>query len=158
MRKQAVLAKILLPFVTRILKKTEFIDLSSACYREWKNGLCCRAEQHSNLTRPNFRLPINRMFCAAVRLARPYSGLRKSSKIRVNGTVVKYWESIEEKLKASGWEVRWTEAMHDGEIGWTATAVRGKERHSSHANDVTLAFQELESSCSQYPCPPALRG
>ncbi len=69
---------------------------------------------------------------------------------------MKYWESIVEKLKASDWEVRWTEAMHDGEIGWTATAVREKERHSSHANDITLAFQELEPSCSRYPGPPAL--
>lgn len=53
-----------------------------------------------------------------------------------------------EKLKTAGWEVRWIEAMHDGENGWTATAIRKKERHSVHANDLTLAFQELESSCS----------
>jgi hypothetical protein len=64
---------------------------------------------------------------------------------------VKYWESIVEKLKTDGWQVRWTEAMHDGEVGWTATATRGKERHSAHANDVTLAFQELEANCAAAP-------
>jgi hypothetical protein len=62
--------------------------------------------------------------------------------------VAKHWETIVEKLKADGWEVRWVEAMHDAESGWTATAIRGKERHSNHANDITLAFQELEASCS----------
>lgn len=62
-------------------------------------------------------------------------------------SVAKYWESIAEKLKSDGWEVRWVEAMHDAEPGWTATAIRGKDRHSTHANDITLAFQELEASC-----------
>lgn len=60
--------------------------------------------------------------------------------------MAKYWETIVENLKSAGWEVRWIEAMHDGEPGWTATATRGKERHSSHANDLTLAFQELEAN------------
>jgi hypothetical protein len=63
--------------------------------------------------------------------------------------MAKYWETIVEKLKSAGWEVRWTEATQEGESGWTATAVRGKERHSSHANDITLAFQELEANCHQ---------
>lgn len=67
---------------------------------------------------------------------------------------MKYWEIIVEKLKSAGWKVRHTEAMHDGESGWTATAVRGKERYSTHANDITLAFQELEASCEQTPPPP----
>lgn len=62
--------------------------------------------------------------------------------------MVKYWETIAKKLKADGWEVRWVEAMHDGEPGWTATAIRGKERHSIQANEITLAFQELEANCS----------
>ncbi len=63
--------------------------------------------------------------------------------------MAKYWETIFEKLKSEGWEVRWIEAMHDGVSGWTATAIRGRERHSTHANDITLAFQELEASCSR---------
>lgn len=65
--------------------------------------------------------------------------------------MAKFWESIVEKLKSEGWEVRWIEAMQAGESGWTATAVRGKERHSIHANDITLAMQELDASCSQRP-------
>ncbi len=67
--------------------------------------------------------------------------------------VAKYWESIVEKLKSAGWEVRWTEAMHDGESVWTAIAVRGKERYSTHANDITLAFQELEAGCAPQKKP-----
>ena len=63
--------------------------------------------------------------------------------------MAKYWETIIKKLKAEGWEVRWVEAMHDGEPGWTATAIQGKEQRSTHANDITLAFQELEASCNQ---------
>jgi len=63
--------------------------------------------------------------------------------------VAKYWETIVKKLQAAGWEVRWIEAMHDAEAGWTATAIRGKKRYSTHANDITLAFQELEASCKQ---------
>ena len=55
-----------------------------------------------------------------------------------------YWEKTVEKLKADGWQVRWVEAMHDQEPGWTVTITRGTERHSIHANDLTLAFQELE--------------
>jgi len=74
--------------------------------------------------------------------------------VPLHGGVAKYWETIVEKLKSDGWQVRWTEAMHDGASGWTATAVRGKERHSTHANDITLAFQELEASCNPLPkCP-----
>ena len=69
--------------------------------------------------------------------------------------MAKYWETIVEKLKSAGWKVRWTEAMHDGESGWTATAIRGKERRSTHANDITLAFQELEASCNQQEKPAA---
>lgn len=65
--------------------------------------------------------------------------------------MAKYWESLVEKLKSDGWEVRWTEAMHDRENGWTATAIRGKERHSTHAKDITLAFQELEEICRKHP-------
>lgn len=61
--------------------------------------------------------------------------------------MAKYWETIVEKLKSSGWEIRWIEAIQDGESGWTATAVRGKERHSTQANDITLALQELEATC-----------
>ncbi len=68
---------------------------------------------------------------------------------RFDLAVAKYWESIVEKLKSDGWEMRWTEAMHDGVSDWTATATRGRERHSIHANDITLAFQELEASCSR---------
>lgn len=71
--------------------------------------------------------------------------------IPINGGVVKYCEIIVEKLKADGWQVRWTEAMHDGAVGWTATAIRGKDRHSTHANDVTLAIQELEANCTTTP-------
>ncbi len=59
----------------------------------------------------------------------------------------KYWETIEEKLRSHGWNVRYVEAMHDGETGWTATATQGKKRHSTHANDLILAFQELEQAC-----------
>jgi hypothetical protein len=70
--------------------------------------------------------------------------------------MAKYWETLVEKLKSAGWEVRWIEAMHDGENGWTATAVRGKERHSTHANDITLAFQELEACCASQEKPSAL--
>jgi len=77
--------------------------------------------------------------------------------LRLDGALAKHWESIVEKLKAAGWEVRWIEAMHDGEAGWTATAIRGKERRSSHANDLTLAFQELEANCAPAPKSPAVR-
>lgn len=83
-----------------------------------------------------------------------FSELLPSLSFRLHGGVAKYWETIVEKLKFAGWEVRWVEAMHDGESGWTATAVRGKERNSTHANDITLAFQELEASCSQTPSLP----
>lgn len=79
--------------------------------------------------------------------------IANAGKISVNWDVAKHWETIVEKLKSSGWEVRWIEAMQDGESGWTATAVRGKERHSTHANDITLAFQELVASCSQSKSP-----
>lgn len=78
-----------------------------------------------------------------------------AEKIQVNRRVAKYWETIIEKWKSAGWEVRWIEAMHDGEAGWTATATRGRERHSSHANDLTLAFQELEANCGTIPKSPA---
>jgi len=61
--------------------------------------------------------------------------------------MAKYWETISEKLKSDGWKVRWVEAMNNGEPGWTATATKGRERHSTHANDITLAFQELEECC-----------
>lgn len=61
--------------------------------------------------------------------------------------MAKYWETIVEKLRLEGWQVRWVEAMHDRESGWTVTATRGKERHSTHANDITLAIQELDASC-----------
>jgi len=37
--------------------------------------------------------------------------------------------------------------MHDVETGWTAIATCGGIRHSTHANDITLAFQELEETC-----------
>jgi len=73
-------------------------------------------------------------------------------KIRVNRlfgrevfVVEKHWESILKKLQQDGWTVRQVEAMHDGEPGWSATATKGKERHSIHSNDLTLAFQELEA-------------
>ena len=62
-------------------------------------------------------------------------------------SMAKYWEIISEKLKSEGWNVRWVEAMNNGEPGWTATATKGTERHSTHANDIMLAFQELEESC-----------
>lgn len=63
--------------------------------------------------------------------------------------MAKYWETIVEKLKAAGWQVRWTEAMHNRETVWTATAIRGDERNSAHANDLNLAFQELDESCAK---------
>jgi len=85
---------------------------------------------------------------AVVAVACIFSELRSSMGLRLDGAVAKYWETIVEKLKSAGWEVRWIEAMHDGEPGWTVTATRGKERHSSHANDLTLAFQELEANCA----------
>lgn len=68
--------------------------------------------------------------------------------------MAKYWETIVGKLRSAGWEVRWVEAVQDGESGWTATAIRGKERHSTHVNDITLAFQELEASCHTLPVIP----
>ncbi len=71
--------------------------------------------------------------------------------------MAKYWETIVEKLKSDGWQIRWVEAVQDGESGWTATAIRGKERHSTHANDITLAFQELEANCAAAPKPPVGR-
>jgi len=61
--------------------------------------------------------------------------------------MAKYWETISEKLKSTGWKVRWVEAMSNGEPGWTATATKEAERHSTHANDIALALQELEESC-----------
>lgn len=64
---------------------------------------------------------------------------------------------IFERLKADGWQVRWIEAMHDGEAGWTTIATKGKERHSSHANDLTLAFQELEANCAIVSKPPTAK-
>ena len=67
--------------------------------------------------------------------------------------MAKYWETIAKKLKADGWDVGWVEATYDGEPGWTAIAIRGKERHSIHANDITLALQELEASCSPLERP-----
>lgn len=76
-------------------------------------------------------------------------------KIPLNRGVAPYWQTIVAKLRSAGWEVRWTEAMHDAEPGWTAIATREKERHSTHANDLTLAFQELEASC--FPNPPPSR-
>jgi hypothetical protein len=45
---------------------------------------------------------------------------------------VKHWESIVEKLNAGGWQVCWIESMHDGEMGWPATAIRERALHSSH--------------------------
>jgi len=61
--------------------------------------------------------------------------------------MAKLWETISETLTAAGWTVRYVEAMHDGAPGWTAIAVKGDKRHSTHANDITLAFQELEQAC-----------
>ena len=46
-----------------------------------------------------------------------------------------------------GWSVRHMEAMHDGEAGWTAIAMRDGVRHPIHANDITLAVQELTELC-----------
>lgn len=71
--------------------------------------------------------------------------------------MAKFGENIVEKMKSAGWEVRWIAAMHGGEPGWTATALRGKERHSSHANDLNLAFQELEANCGMAPKSPAAK-
>jgi len=62
---------------------------------------------------------------------------------------VKSWERISENLRMDGWTVRHTEAMHDAEVGWTAIATRGGVRHSTHANDITLAFQELQEVCQK---------
>lgn len=62
---------------------------------------------------------------------------------------VKYWEQISQRLTARGWNVRYVEAMHDGEAVWTAIAVKEATRHSTHANDLGLAFQELEELCSK---------
>lgn len=76
------------------------------------------------------------------------------ARIQVNWEVAKYWETILEKLKDEGWNVRWVEATQGGESGWTAIATRGKERHSTHANDITLAFQELEATCHSVPKHP----
>lgn len=45
--------------------------------------------------------------------------------------------------------MRHVEAMHDGEAVWTAIAVREGIRHSTHANVLALAFQELEELCAQ---------
>lgn len=59
----------------------------------------------------------------------------------------KYWEKVAERLADLGWQVRWVEAMHDGEPGWTVTACKGDQRHCIHANQLTLAFQELEEIC-----------
>lgn len=78
--------------------------------------------------------------------------------VRFSFEVAKYWETIVERLKSAGWQVRWIEAKQDGESGWTATAVRGGARHSSHANDITLAFQELEASCGTIRRPPGKTG
>ena len=76
-------------------------------------------------------------------------GIDRLGKISVNeGVVKKHWETILDKLKSQGWQVRWVEAKHGGESGWTVTATLGKQRHSTHANDISLAFQELEASFS----------
>jgi hypothetical protein len=83
-----------------------------------------------------------------------FSWLIQSVSFRFNFDVPKYWETIVEKLKCEGWSVRWIEATQDGESGWTATAIREKERHSTHANDITLAFQELEASCRSISSSP----
>ncbi|HEY5748586.1 MAG TPA: hypothetical protein VIU12_21095 [Chryseolinea sp.] len=74
-------------------------------------------------------------------------------KSRFNSGVAKHWETILEKLKIDGWNIRWIEATQEGEVGWTAIALRGTERHSTHANDITLAFQELEACCQQTQKP-----
>ena len=62
----------------------------------------------------------------------------------------KYWEKVAEKLKTAGWQIRWVEAMQDHESGWTVSAIKGDLRHSIHANDLTLAFQELEVFCESF--------
>jgi hypothetical protein len=85
------------------------------------------------------------------------SQLHPLDEFRFNRKVAKYWETIVEKLKSDGWQIRWVEAVQDGESGWTATAIRGRERHSTHANDITLAFQELEANCAPAPKQPVGR-
>ena len=64
---------------------------------------------------------------------------------------MKQWERVYKNLKKDGWTVRHVEAMHDAETIWTAIATRGDVRHSTHANDITLAFQELEECCRKDP-------
>lgn len=55
----------------------------------------------------------------------------------------KYWESIRDKLKALGWEVKW---VQEGST-FVAQASKKELKHLARAEELTVAFLELQKSC-----------
>ena len=59
----------------------------------------------------------------------------------------KYWESIWDKLHAKRWSPGVVRAMQDGVLVWIVDASNDGERHNVQAEEITVAFLELETSC-----------
>ena len=60
----------------------------------------------------------------------------------------KYWEWIADKLQSEGWTLGWVQAVQNGIQVWIVDASKDGVRHISKADEITVAFLELERSCN----------
>jgi hypothetical protein len=59
----------------------------------------------------------------------------------------KYWEMIADKLHSQGWSWGMIQARQDGVPIWIVNASKDGQRHIVRAEEITVAFLELERSC-----------